>query len=625
MSRPADLQAASPDIPDFLTRYFAMTAQIVTLYPGNTCARNLGAVSDESRDVMTHLPERLQTAIWAILVASFTLIQSVYAQPAALQWSQANSSGTVPSPRIDAPVAYDSVGRQLLMFGGLDASGDRNDLWAYSVDNQQWTQINPSGPAPNPRHGHTVTFDPVRRRVIVIAGQGAGFFSDAWAYDIQGNSWTQLSGNSNGPTPRYGLSAIYDPKRDRIVISHGFTSDGRFDDTWALDLKSNSWRDISPSNTRPLRRCLHHAVYVPQSDQMLLYGGCSSGFGPCPQGDLWSFDLVTNQWKQIVTAVSPAPRQRYGMVFDDHRNKMVLFGGLGGPPFNDTWEYDPASAVWTQIATGGDVPTARYRLEAVFASDLGTAFFFGGQVTAYTNDLLLLSVATSTGPRIAAGGFEDVFSGAGGPFAPGEIVAIYGASLGPATGLSSAFDPATTALPNIFGGVSVAVNGVPAPPYYVSAGQVNVQIPYEVAGQSQASVSVSYNGTGSAAQLIQIAASTPRLYPGVFNADGSLNSAENPAPANSIVTLFATGHGVTNPPSFTGKAAAEPYSQPAAPVRVSIGGQDGEILFAGSAPETAGVLQINVRLPAGITGNTIGVLLTIGDATSQNGVAVVVR
>jgi uncharacterized protein (TIGR03437 family) len=436
--------------------------------------------------------------------------------------------------------------------------------------------------------------------------------------------WTQLSGNSSGPNPRYGLSAIYDPKRDRMVISHGFTSDGRFDDTWALDLKSNSWRDISPSNTRPLRRCLHHAVYVPQSDQMLLYGGCSSGFGPCPQGDLWSFDFATNQWKQIVTAVSPAPRQRYGMAFDDHRNKMVLFGGLGGPPFNDTWEYDPASAVWTQIATGGDVPAARYRLEAVFASDLRTAFFFGGQSTAYTNDLLLLGAPASTGPQIAAGGIEDVFSGATGPFAPGELVAIYGSSLGPATGISSAFDPATTMLPTASSGVSVTVNGIPAPLYYVSVGVVNIQIPYEIA-QSQASVSVNYNGTPSAPQAVQITASAPRLYPGVFNADGSLNSADNPAPAETIVTLFATGDGLTNPPSITGKAAAEPYPQPVAPVRVSIGGQNAEVLFAGSAPETVGVLQINVRLPEGVTGNAAGVLLTIGDATSQNGVAVAVR
>jgi uncharacterized protein (TIGR03437 family) len=560
-----------------------------------------------------------------ILLALLVVIPWAHAQPATLQWSRATTSSTIPSPRIDAPVAYDPAGKQLFMFGGLDSSGDRNDLWAFSVDNQQWTQINPSGQAPNPRHGHTATLDPLRRRVIVIAGEGAGFFGDAWAYDIQANTWTQLSGNSSGPDPRYGLSAIYDPKRDRIVISHGFTSAGRFDDTWALDLKSNSWSDISPSSTRPLRRCLHHAVYVPQSDQMLLYGGCSSGFGPCPQGDLWSFDLARDQWTQIVTTVSPAPRQRYGMVFDDNRMKLVLFGGLGGPPLNDTWEYDPSLAAWIQITPGGDAGPPRYRQEAAFASDLGTAFFFGGQTIDYTNDLLLLSAATPAAPQIAAGGFEDVFSGASGPFAPGEIVAIYGSSLGPATGLSSAFNPATGALPTTSGGVSVTVNGFPAPLYYASASLVNVQIPYEVAGQQQVSVSVSYNGIASAAQGIEIAASAPRIYPGVFNADGSLNSAGNPAAGGSIVTLFATGQGVTSPQSTTGRAAAAPYPQPVAPVRVSIGGQDAEILFAGSAPGTVGVLQVNIGLPVGVAGNTVPVLLTVGEATSQKGVVVSVQ
>ena len=43
-----------------------------------------------------------------------------------------------------------------------------------------------------PRHGHTVTFDPVWRRIIGIAGQGAQFFGDALVYDIPANLWTQL-------------------------------------------------------------------------------------------------------------------------------------------------------------------------------------------------------------------------------------------------------------------------------------------------------------------------------------------------------------------------------------------------------------------------------------------------
>jgi uncharacterized protein (TIGR03437 family) len=552
-------------------------------------------------------------------------------QPAALQWFRVNPAGAIPSPRIDAPVAYDSGSREIFLFGGLDASGDRNDLWAYSVDNQQWTQLQPAGQAPDPRHGHTVTLDPIRRRIIVVAGQGARFFGDAWAYDIQANVWRQLTGNSDGPLPRYGHSGIYDAKRDRIIISHGFTSEqGRYDDTWALDLASSTWRDVSPVGTRPLRRCLHHAVYVAQSDQMLLYGGCSSGYGPCPQGDLWSLDFASNQWTQIVTAGSPPPRQRYGMVFDDNRKRLVVFGGLDGEALNDTWEYDPAAPTWKQIAPGGEVPTPRYRLEATFASDLGTAFFFGGQTTSFTNDLLLLSDASAppapppAGPPISIRGFEDVFSGGGGPFAPGEIVSIYGTSLGPGTGATAAFDPVNALLPTALGGVTVAVNGVAAPLYYVSVGQVNVQIPYEVDGQQQASVSVSYNGGSSTAQAIPIAASAPRLYPGILNQDGSLNSPDHPAAAGSIVILFATGQGITSPQSVTGKVAAIPYPGPAGPVRVMIGGQDAGILFAGLAPGTAGVLQINVSVPAGAFANT-AVSLIVGGVPSQTGVTLAVR
>jgi uncharacterized protein (TIGR03437 family) len=144
-------------------------------------------------------------------------------------------------------------------------------------------------------------------------------------------------------------------------------------------------------------------------------------------------------------------------------------------------------------------------------------------------------------------------------------------------------------------------------------------------GQQQASVAVSQNGVAGATQLIQIAAAAPKLYPRVFNQDGSVNSADNPASSGSIVILFATGQGVTRPPSITGRATVEPYPQPVVSVRVSVAGKDAEILFAGLAPGTVGVLQVNVRLPAAIDEKTAGVLLTVGAATSQNGVQVSVR
>ena len=89
-------------------------------------------------------------------------------------------------------------------------------------------------------------------------------------------------------------------------ISHGFTFEGRFDDTWSLDPAAGVWTDLSPApETRPLKRCLHEAVWDAARGRMLLYGGCSSGFGPCPQGDLWAFDPATRTWTELTPAESP--------------------------------------------------------------------------------------------------------------------------------------------------------------------------------------------------------------------------------------------------------------------------------------------------------------------------------
>jgi hypothetical protein len=73
-------------------------------------------------------------AVRAVLLTIIVLAARAHDQPPSFRWSLATPSGVAPSPRIDAPVTYDFVGRQLFMLGGLDASRDLNDLLAYSVD-----------------------------------------------------------------------------------------------------------------------------------------------------------------------------------------------------------------------------------------------------------------------------------------------------------------------------------------------------------------------------------------------------------------------------------------------------------------------------------------------------------
>lgn len=321
-----------------------------------------------------------------------------------------------PSARIDGVIVHDPATRQVFLFGGRDTSF-QNDLWAYSLEQRQWRDLRPTGPLPPPRFGHTVVLDAKRRRLVLFGGQAGSFFSDTWTYDIAGNAWRQLARDEAGPSRRYGHSAVYDAARDRMIISHGFTDDGRFDDTWAFDLERNAWRNISPSSGRPVRRCLHHAVIDDAGGQMLLYGGCASGFGPCPLGDLWSFDLATHRWTERTGAVRPPPRQWYGVAFDSARRAMILFGGSGNGLLNDLWEYRAEANVWMALTAVQDKPEPRDRLQGEFVPGLGAVFFGGSTARGATRDLLALSSA-STAPAFTAEGIVNAFSGRGGARSP---------------------------------------------------------------------------------------------------------------------------------------------------------------------------------------------------------------
>lgn len=528
-----------------------------------------------------------------------------------------------PTARFDGTIAYDSIGHQVYLFGGQDDAPE-NDLWAYSISAQQWTKVAVQGDLPPARFGHTMIFDPVRRRVVVFGGQAGTFYNDVWAFDIAGGSWKQLNVPFSGPATRYGHSGIYDSKRDRMVISHGFTHSGRFDDTWAFDFATNAWSDISPA-ARPLRRCLHHAAYDPAHDQMYLYGGCSSGYGPCPDGDLWSLDFSKGQWTERTPISSPAPREHYGMAFDEARGKLVLFGGDGASLFADLWEFDPNTGLWLAVGHQGNTPSARNRHEATWAADLGAVLFFGGATNnGLSNELWSLGAgAAVVRPVIRQNGVLNSFTNSGGPVAPGELVSIYGTALGPLTGNAFAFDAKTGRLPVTGQGVTVTFNGIAAPLLFVRGDQVNVQVPYELQGGISAAVKVSVNGQDSDTLNVSLNPVALGLYPGVFNQDGTVNAATNPAAGGSIVVLYATGQGVTSPVSFSGTVAAGFYPDPVAPVALQIGGADAQILFRGQAPGTTGVMQINARIPAGVSaGDKIPVKLTIGGVATQTVVAI---
>jgi hypothetical protein len=302
------------------------------------------------------------------------------AVPARAGWSQIVATNTGPKARYDHTALIDPVRKQLVVFGGR-GDGTFGDTWVLDLSTRMWREV--KGPGPSPRFGHGTVYDATNRRMIVVMGEGAGFFNDVWAFDLDRETWKQLKANANAadaPRTRYGQSAALDGK-GRVFISHGFSDQGRFDDTWAFDLAANKWINLTPaSGPKPLKRCLHELVYDASADRMILFGGCSSGYGPCPQGDMWAFDLKSNTWKELApSGARPSPRSNPSLAYDATGKKLFLFGGkTSGGANAEAWSYNLASNTWTKLE-GAPNPSARSSQSTSGDTDAGRVIIFGGQ------------------------------------------------------------------------------------------------------------------------------------------------------------------------------------------------------------------------------------------------------
>jgi len=236
-------------------------------------------------------------------------------------------------------------------------------------------------------------------------------------------------------------------------------------------------------------------------------------------------------------------------------------------------------------------------------------------------------------PAITGAGVLNAASSKGGPVAPGELLVVYGTSVGPEqlAGTKVDGDRVTSET----GNTRVLFDGVPGAMIYAASGQVSAVVPYSVHGKTNTKVEVERFGVRSNAVTMQVAAASPALFTlnsagygqgAIVNQDGSINGEDHPAGRDSIVILYATGEGQTDPGGVDGKLALQSLPKPMQTVRVTIGGQQAEILYAGAAPSMiAGVMQINVKVPAGSATGSVPVQVSVGGVESPATVTMVVR
>jgi uncharacterized protein (TIGR03437 family) len=209
-----------------------------------------------------------------------------------------------------------------------------------------------------------------------------------------------------------------------------------------------------------------------------------------------------------------------------------------------------------------------------------------------------------------------------------EILHITGGCMGPLEPAPASL--AAGRLPTSLQGTRVLFDGEAAPLLSVQATGILAIAPQSVASKSTVTIAVENQGVRASATLNASAA-----VPGIFvssgwqaaavNQDGSLNGTDHPAPVGSVVSLYLTGAGLTNPPTGDGVLPGLPLAQLTLPASVQVGGADAEVVYAGSVPGLPGMAQVNIRIPAVAASDAVPVQVAIGGYSRNQPVTIAVR
>eukprot|EP00439_Symbiodinium_sp_Y106_P075214 s902_g14.t2 len=261
---------------------------------------------------------------------------------------------------------------------------------AALVSANEWTLLFPTG-TPAARSGHTMVWDPDEDDGGFWMFGGEVLLSiksnDLYFYNADGNLWTQ---KASGPAARYRHSAVLDPAARSLYIFAGTnlaSAGNTFNDLHRYDVQLDSWTEL----TGTVGRSRHTAVWDGTSDRMIVFGGSDNMLNKL--GSLAEYDRATDSWSSPA-AVGPAARDGHVAVWDPATGSMLMCCGTSGTSLGDLWSYNGA---WSQLSPSGSITARRYA-SAVWDSQAGAMLGFAGSDSGASklNSLFFYSASTNS-------------------------------------------------------------------------------------------------------------------------------------------------------------------------------------------------------------------------------------
>ena len=236
--------------------------------------------------------------------------------------------------------------------------------------------------------------------------------------------------------------------------------------------------------------------------------------------------------------------------------------------------------------------------------------------------------ADSRMPSFTAAGLVNAASGQT-VLAPYSICSLYG------TGLL--LNGAVTAtghneMPYSLAGVTVLFGTIPAGLFYVSPSQINLLVPNSLTPGSY-SITIIRDGLASQPVAVNLQEVAPGLFaspPGfamALHADGRSVSESSPARPGEVVVFYGTGLGRTDPdPADREIASSAGVIVHFADFQFLVDGvaiDAVRVEYAGVAPSSAGLYQVNVRLPDNLPATNPEIRISVAGAVSPPGVRLI--
>jgi hypothetical protein len=312
--------------------------------------------------------------------------------------------GTPPTDTELAASAYDRTGRRMVFYGGMNSSGDSNDLYVLRLVGNgygRWTRIDGAswlgtGPA-TARRGATLVYDPPSNRFVLFGGIAGNTALNECFFlsippDASSATWTDQSGLLNAPSTRWGHSAVYDPVRGRMIL-YGGTSGALYRQTARflnLAAGSETWDPpgaVMPNSPGPLAE--HGAVFDTRHNRMLVFGGTDGSvlFNRVHQLDFTG--SASGAWTNLTSGVAgtaPSIRKGAACVWDPFNARMLVLGGMrtGATDIyhNQVFAFDTARAStgrWHNLRQKNGSFRSLARTAAIFDRENFRVVAFGGE------------------------------------------------------------------------------------------------------------------------------------------------------------------------------------------------------------------------------------------------------